>query len=155
MDNYEDAKIKLLEKLRFLKESSGAKTAKKLNLHMLERCINRSISFAGECNECRNYIVALGELLERLIDELSSHKKDLIRDYHIYLKKLMSHLQKTHSLIPDGYYMGMWMSLGLGLGVSFGAAFHNMGIGLPIGLSVGVAIGSGMDANAKKSGKVI
>jgi hypothetical protein len=51
---------------------------------------------------------------------------------------IISHLQKEHKLIAEGYYLAIFMSIGLSMGVAFGLTiFDNIGLGIPIGIVSG------------------
>jgi len=71
------------------------------------------------------------------------------------INSIVSHLQKQHKLVTEGYYMGIGMTIGSGIGVSLGAAMENIGSGMPLGIGIGMAIGAALDAKAKRGGRII
>ncbi len=155
MNEHDDFKSTLLNRLAYFKENCDSKLAKRLKLGKLERIMNRIISFSDTCHDCHHSIQELEKILNNPIDKFSGSDPSLYKAYHLYLKKLTSHLQKQHNLVAEDYYVGLWMSLGMAIGISFGVVFNDMAIGLVIGMCMGIAIGAGLDANAKKEGKVI
>lgn len=135
-----------------LRERVSKDTAKCLNLKQLEKVGQRLVSFSGDCRDCQAFLFGLGSIVESF---LAQEQKDL-QEYKSIMKQIVSHLEKEHGLISDGHYVGIYTSLGLSFGLIFGlAVFDNVALGLPLGLSVGVAIGAGLDADAKKKGKVL
>jgi hypothetical protein len=78
------------------------------------------------------------------------------KSYKSLITKITDHLQKTHKLLSEDYYISIYMSIGMSLGLLFGMlVFDNIALGLPIGMSLGIAIGAGIDADNKKKGKTI
>jgi hypothetical protein len=138
-----------------LKHKCDNKDEKKLKINLLVRCVKRIIDFSGECNECRNLIIEMEEIIVKLNSSFNSVDRVIYKDYQSMLKRIVSHMQKNHKLVSDGYYVGMYMSLGIALGLPLGLNFDNIALGIPIGLCIGITIGSAMDADAKKKGKVI
>lgn len=155
MNEQEDLKSTLLNRLAYFKENCDLKLSKRLKLGKLERIMNRIISFSDTCHDCNHSLQELEKILDNPIDKLSGSGPALYKAYHLYLKKLTSHLQKQHNLVAEDYYVGLWMSLGMAIGISFGVVFDDMAIGLAVGMCVGIAIGAGLDAKAKKQGQVI
>lgn len=147
---------KLMEELAEFKANIDDKLAKKLDLELLERMIKRINSFSQECDECNRKL----SKLERHINELRRRNgqlsKEDFKQHNIIVNNVKEHMQKAHNLVAEGYYMSVYMSLGMSMGLLFGMLlFDNTVLGLPIGMSLGIAIGSGLDADAKKKGRVL
>jgi hypothetical protein len=142
--------------LRELRGTVSKPISKRLDLDKSERVVEKLGSFSSNCKDCQqqllelmNYLILIKENMDRIDDTKLKQYKQLIN--HI-----ISHLQKKHKLIQEGYYLGIFMSLGMSLGIVFGiTVFDNFGLGIPIGMCMGLAIGAGMDADAKKKGKTI
>jgi seryl-tRNA synthetase len=151
---------KLLKDLAEVNEKIGEKQAKELKLKRLERIIKRLESFSGNCEDCRKYLMELNQHLENLMNKHGNIEKMDVKEHHRLENVIISHLQKTHKLVLEGYYMSLYMSIGMSVGLLFGIVFfENVGLGMPSGLSfglaIGVAIGVSMDADAKKKGRTI
>ncbi len=155
MNEHDNLKNARLQRLSYLKENSDSRLAKRLKLEKLERIMNRIISYSEKCQNCHDSLLELEKILNHPIDQLAGSDPALYKVYHLFLKKLTSHLQKQHQLVPEDYYVGLWMSLGMAIGVSLGVVFDDLAIGIGLGMCVGVAIGASQDANAKKAGRVI
>ncbi|WP_235848917.1 MULTISPECIES: hypothetical protein [Bacillaceae] len=131
-------------------------TTKKLQLEKWRRVANKLNFFGKECEECRQQFTVLENHLNQLNSGGNIVEPSKIKEYTIKLKSLLSHLEKKHKVISDGYYLSIYMSIGMSFGVVFGLTlFDNIALGIPIGFSVGLAIGAGLDADAKKKGLVI
>jgi hypothetical protein len=151
----EEIKTTFLKKITYLKDNSDVKSYKRFKLDLLERIGNRLIAYSNECPDCEKAIVELGQILDNLAESATSSKPSPANEYHLYLKKLISHFVKRHKLVSENYYLGLWMSTGMAIGVALGAAFDDMGLGLILGMCAGLAFGAGLDADAKKKGVVV
>ncbi|HSQ87815.1 hypothetical protein [Romboutsia sp.] len=147
---------KLINNLEELKQEIGDKNTKLFNLILLERIIKRLISFNYNCKECKKYTIDLNNHINKLKEKHGQFNKRDFKEHKSKINGIISHLQKEHKLVTEGYYVGIYMSMGISLGLVFGLLlFDNIALGLPIGLSIGVAIGSSKDADAKKKGLII
>jgi hypothetical protein len=147
---------KLLNELGKLKEGLGEKQVKQLNLNLLERAINRMVSYSKDCKECEKFLTGLNDHIKNLKKKNGQFAKEDIKEHRRQLDLMISHLQKDHKLVTQGYYISTYMLMGSGVGLIFGLiSFNNPGIGLPIGLCLGLAIGAALDAAAKKKGQTI
>lgn len=149
----------LIQELRELERQLGVKASKRLDLQLVARLLQRSASFANDCATCQRHLDELQSHLHLLMEHVEQDHTGATIDKKEHLSKIhliSSHLQKDHQLITDGYYTSIYMSLGMSLGLVFGLTVtDNLALGLPIGMSIGLAIGAGLDADAKKKGKVI
>ncbi len=151
----EELKTIFLKKIAYIKANADVKSQKKFKLDLLERIGKRLVTYSNECLVCENAIIELGKILDDLTEAATNSKPSPAKEYHLYLKKLISHFEKQHKLVSDDYHLGLLMSTGMAIGVACGAAFNNMGLGLILGMCIGLAIGAGLDADAKKKGLVI
>ena len=142
--------------LEQLKNELSEKNAKRLNIHLFERLIKRLESFSENCTECKDYIEAVNVHIEDLINKQNQIETQDIKAHRQMVSRIISHLQKEHKLVTEGYYAGAYMSMGISFGLIFGLViFDNMTLWLSVGLCLGLAIGSGKDADAKKKGLII
>lgn len=146
-------KIKMI--INEVRRNENIKITSKLNLNKSERIVDKLGSLSNDCQICEQKLLELEDHLIHLekknqLQEFDfKHHSKLIRDVY-------SHLQKTHKLLPEGYYVSVFLSVGISIGVMFGLTiFDNIALGIPIGICIGMAIGSGLDADAKKNGKTI
>lgn len=160
--------------------SSGAKSARadsvarRLELPKIERIVARIVAFSecegegegegeGEdcqkcqgCAGCRESVAKLTLLLQKLTEKYDQLEIADYKELRLLAQKITSHLQKEHKLISETYHTGMYMTLGLSIGFIFGiTVFDNPATGVGTGMVLGVAIGAGLDADAKKKGRVI
>ncbi|MEW9110028.1 MAG: hypothetical protein AB2374_11815 [Cytobacillus gottheilii] len=154
----EERVIKLQADLEELKNKVGEKIAAKLELDKYSRIIHRLAEFSADCEECRQYFDELESHLLQMVNQAKT--KELtpqeIKVHRQMTANITSHLMKKHQLVPSGYYIGIYLALGISIGLVLGfLLFDNMPLGMPIGMAMGVAIGSGLDADAKKKGKVL
>lgn len=141
--------------LRKLRSNISKEQAKKLDLNKCERVVEKLDSLSTNCEECREHLVDLKKHfmgLEAKIDcieqECKQHKQ--------VIQGIVSHLQKKHKLVSEGFYLSLYMSIGMSLGVVFGLTINdNFALGISFGMSMGIAIGAGLDADAKKKGNTI
>jgi hypothetical protein len=141
-----------------LSEITGAVSdpiSKKLDLQKWERVADKLGSFSS-CVECQNHLLELTNYLIQLKATIDRKEEIDFKQHKKYINEIVSHLQKKHEMVQEGYYLGLYMSLGVSLGVVFGLTiFDNIGLGIPIGMCIGLAIGAGLDGDAKKKGKII
>lgn len=164
--------------------SSGTKraradsVARRLELPKIERIVARIVAFSeceGECEGeregegegedcqkcqgcagCRESVAKLTLLLQKLTEKFDQLEIADYKELRLLAQKITSHLQKEHKLISETYHTGMFMILGLSIGFIFGLTiFNNPTTGVGTGMVLGVAIGAGLDADAKKKGRVI
>lgn len=147
---------KLLKEIEELKTSTDIQIAKKLDLDLFERILKRLGAFSSECEECSQMLNELEEHINQLKARQGQLDKNDFNQNRSKLNSIISHLQKHHKLITEGYYVGIYMSLGMSIGLVLGlTVFDNIALGMPIGMCIGLAIGSGMDADARKKGMTI
>src|SRR5699024_10644623 len=146
----------LSQKISDVKLQADEKTIAKLELDKYLRIVEKMDTFCADCEDCDRYLNELEMYVEELSNRMNQLYKEDYADNQKQVQELTSHLQKTHHLIPENYYMSIFMSLGMGVGLPFGLLlFDNIALGLPIGMIFGIAIGVGMDADAMKKGKTI
>ena len=146
----------LLIELGKLKEGLGEKQVKQLHVKLMERVIIRMVSYSTDCKECEKFLAALKDHFKNLRKKNGQFGKEDMKEHRRQLDIMVSHLQKDHKLVTEGYYVSMYMLLGSGVGLVLGLiTFNNPGIWLPIGLCLGLAIGAALDVSAKKKGQTI
>jgi signal recognition particle GTPase len=146
----------LTSEINNFKNSLNNEAVKKLDLDLLERIIKRLISFSVECEECKKILGELESYINEIKNKQGNFEKDDYKQYNDKIQLIIAHLQKSHKLITEGYYLSVFMCLGLSIGLLFGLTiFDNIGIGMPIGMALGVAVGASVDADTKKKGLVI
>lgn len=149
---------KIIEMVNAIKENVDQKVSKELELDKCVRIIKRLDSFAtsSNCKKCEHHLTELEDYFLRLKDTLTILTKDVLKEHRKLINNIISHLEKEHKLISEGYYLGIYMSIGISLGFVFGlVTFDNIALGLPIGMCIGIGIGAGLDADAKKKGRII
>ncbi|WP_342431675.1 hypothetical protein [Neobacillus sp. FSL H8-0543] len=147
---------KLKDDLLVLNKDIGDKNSKLLNVNQLIRVIKRLESFSGECKECEKYLIELNRHIENFKKRHGQHMKLDFKEHQKKVNEIISHFQKEHKLISDGYYLSIYISIGTSLGLVYGLLFSdNLSLGLSFGLGIGVAIGASLDADAKKKGLMI
>lgn len=145
---------KLLNELIEIKSKINEEDSKKLDLDILERIIKRLYSF--ECEECNKYLEEINYQISIINQDNSDLSEIDIKKYNELKNNIISHLQKEHKLVTEGYYLGICLSLGLSIGLLVGTIiFDNTSLYLPIGLSLGIGIGIAKDEEARKKGLVI
>jgi hypothetical protein len=145
-----------LEQLNKLRDSLSEKEVKQVDLVLWERIITRLREFSPKCNQCMAYLTEADESFNALIAAEDSSKKTAVKANQTLKNEIISHLQKEHHLVPEGYYIATFMALGVSLGMVFGmVVFDNIGLGMPLGIAIGAGIGAGKDADAKKKGLTI
>lgn len=151
-----DLSEKLMKDIEELKSSINGQAVKKLDLDLLTRIVKKLDSISPECEKCSLTLDELEKHIKQLKDRGALLNENDFKQNKSKLNDIVSHLQKQHKLVTEGYYLGIYMSLGMSIGLVFGLLiFKNIALGLPIGMCLGIAIGSGMDADAKKKGMVI
>ncbi|MFC2067129.1 glycine zipper family protein [Chloroflexota bacterium] len=156
MEAQSDWYNRAVKELNLHRDTLSKKDAKKYKLDLLLRIVKRVDDFSSYCGECQSFkgeitglIVELGTLVQ-LTDNKAGR-----RSHNKATATIVKHLQKTHKLVSEGYYKGIWMAIGTGIGVAIGAALGNASIGTPLGIGIGLAVGSYLDKKAKQEGKVI
>lgn len=146
----------LIKNIEEMKHDVDEKTATKLELDKYIRIIKRLDSFSTNCEECQKYLVELENHFENISSQVHQFTKEDYKNHNTKTNQVTSHLLKTHHLTSEHYYMTTFMSVGISLGIPLGLLlFDNVALGMPIGMSIGIAIGTGLDADAKKKGKII
>ncbi|WP_026562696.1 hypothetical protein [Bacillus sp. J37] len=142
--------------IKELRSIDNKKTTGKLNLNKCERIAEKLDSLSGNCKECEQQLLELKNHFIKLKADIDGLDKNDLKQHQQFIQQICNHLQKTHKLLPEGYYMSIYMSIGMSLGVVFGLTiFDNIALGIPIGMCFGMAIGAGLDADLKKKGKTI
>ena len=127
---------------------------KRYKLDLLPRLAARIDNFATFCPECQPYRQEISELLEVAANPTAIPKAEF-KEYTDKVNAITKHLQKTHKLVTQGYYMSLASSIGPGLGFGIGAFTDNTGAGIGIGVALGTGIGWLLDRKAKREGRVI
>ena len=141
-----------------LKGKLNIKQAGSVKLNLLERIVKRLNSFSDTCDACRESTRNLKVFTDKMDTSWESFNKTDFKPYHIALKYCISHLEKNHKLVTEGYYASLYMAIFMPIGIAMGIAFNaswGIAIGVAVGMCIGLAVGSGMDADAKKKGQVI
>ncbi|KHF38172.1 hypothetical protein [Halalkalibacter okhensis] len=129
---------------------------KKLQLEKTGHAAEKLFIYGKECEDCRQQFTLLEDQLMQLNNQGNIIEELDINKHRKQVKEILSHLEKKHKVISEGYYLSICMSIGLGPGMIFGlTVFDNIALGMSFGLCIGVAVGVALDANAKKKGLVI
>lgn len=153
MGNHVDDIKRIIIKLR---NTVRKEVLKSLNIDKCERVIEKLDSFSTNCEECQAQLLELKNLFLHLKANGNQLGNNEYKQTKQLINNIVSHLQKKHKLLPEGYYLSIFMSVGISLGVVFGLTiFDNIGLGIPVGMTMGIAIGIAMDEDAKKKGKTI
>jgi hypothetical protein len=154
MSSIEQWKQSTLEALQACRQTLDAKTRKRLQLDLLQRAVLRVAELSEQCSECHRL---QGELMEMAcFPSRTDHaSKSEMKTYRKKLRGLTEHLHKAHKLLPSGTYIGLGIVLGTAIGISLGSIMENIGTGIAIGTGMGVAIGSGLEARAKREGRIL
>ncbi len=141
-----------------LKDKLNIKQAGSIRLNLLERIVKRLNSFSGTCDACRESTGNLKAFTDKMNTSWESFNKTDFKNYHITLKYCISHMEKNHKLVTEGYYASLYMAIFMPIGIAIGIAFNaswGIAVGITAGMCIGLAVGSGMDADAKKKGLII
>ncbi|MCH1624459.1 hypothetical protein [Fredinandcohnia quinoae] len=142
--------------IRTLRSNISINSSKRLDLDKCERMIDRLGSLSVSCKKCQQYLLEVKDTIKQLESNADRIEKLEIKPYKKLMNDIISHLQKEHKLVTEGFYLSIYMSVGMSLGLVFGLTiFDNIALGLPIGMCIGIAIGASLDADAKKKGKII
>ncbi len=154
MSSIEQWKRSILEALQDHHQTLDARIRRRCQWDLLRRTVLRVAEFAERCPECRRL---QGELTETasFLGRADHAAKSEMKTYRKSLRGMTEHLHKAHKLLPAGTYVGLGIALGTALGVSLGNVMQNIGTGIAIGTGMGVAIGSGLEARAKREGRVL
>ncbi|WP_226527043.1 hypothetical protein [Metabacillus niabensis] len=151
-DHFEQIKATIKE----LRSIDNKKTTGKLGLNKCKRVAEKLDLLSENCQECEQQLLELKNRLIKLKADIDGLDKNNLKQHQQFIQQVCNHLQKTHKLLPEGYYVSIYMSIGMSLGVVFGLTiFDNIALGIPIGMCFGIAIGAGLDADVKKKGKTI
>jgi hypothetical protein len=143
-----------LARLESIKHNLDKKELKRCKLHNLERIVRRVVEFAENCAVCQQQQHLLDELIDALGGPLQSSKIEL-KVYYKKLRTLTTHMTRKHNLRAEGSFLALGLALGPAIGVSLGTAMQNIGVGIAIGTGLGIALGSGLEARAKREGRII
>lgn len=128
---------------------------KKFNFTLADRVIKRLDEFSGECVECATYYKDISDIVADYRARTGSLiKKDAVT-FNKKIRQVVNHLQKKHKLVSEGFYAGIFMSTGMAIGASLGISMKNLAVGIAVGIAIGVALGYGLDADAKRKGRLI
>ena len=156
MEAHSDWYGRIAKEISLNDNTLSKKDYKKYKLELLSRVARRVDDFSATCGECQMFKQDITGLLQEIGYVVGmTMSKERRKSYFKRLNNIIKHLQKQHKLVTEGYHTGIWMAIGTGIGVAIGAATDNVGIGTPIGVAIGLAIGAGLDAKAKKEGRVI
>ena len=156
METQSDWYNRTVKELNLHRDTLSKKNAKKYKLDLLLRIAKRIDDFSSYCGECQAFKGEITGLIGELgtLIQISDNKIGR-RSYSKTINNIVKHLQKTHKLVSDGYYKGVWMAIGTGIGAALGAALDNPGIGTSLGIGIGLAVGSYLDKKAKQEGRII
>lgn len=153
-DRAQETDVRIAGNVLQIKGQVDAKLAARLQLGLIERMARQLATF--DCAECKAMLDELDVQVAMLLANHGSIEKPAMKMHDKLVSGVQTHLMQKHQLVTEGYYMSIFMSIGMSIGLVFGLTlFGNLALGLPIGLALGLAIGSGLDADAKKKGKVI
>lgn len=124
----------------------------KHKIMILEGITERLEELADACSECSHFI---HHFEEDIINKLVDFDNTKQREYHLNLKKILSHLKQKHKVVTRGHYTELYMSIGIVSGFMVGVVMGNLGIGFTVGICAGLAVGAGLDVDAKRKGNVI
>lgn len=136
------------------------KEVKNYKLDLLLRLARRVADFSEECGQCQVFQPDITQMGQEL-GTLSKRSKDVRRAYARKIKLIVRHLQSRHKLVTEGRYRNRGMIIGSGVGAALGGilsaagAGAGFGAGAGLGAGLGMTIGAGLDAKAKKDGRVI
>ena len=156
MEAHSDWYSHTAKEINLHQDTRGKKEAKKYKLDLLLRIARRVDGFSSYCGECQAFKGEISGLITELgnLVQLPDNKEKR-KSYSKTINNMVKHLQKTHKLVSEGYYIGIGMAIGVGIGAALGAALGNPGVGPALGIGIGLAIGSYLDRKAKKEGRVI
>jgi len=143
-----------LERLESIKHNLDKKEIKQFKLLNLERIVYRVAEFSGTCPECQQNQGLVNELIHASGGPIQSSKIER-KVYYKKLRTLTTHMTKKHNLRAEGSFLALGLALGPAIGVSLGTAMQNIGAGIAIGTGLGLALGSGLEARAKREGRII
>ena len=138
-----------------LKDSLAERDYKKYKLRMLLCVAERVAQFSPECGQCQMFQQDVTTLAQGVGNIAQMSNKESRKHYFRSMDRIISHLQKQHKLVTEGYYVGMWTGIGTALGLPIGIPLGNIALGIPFGLAMGVAAGTYLDAKAKKEGRIL
>lgn len=154
MREREDLKDFLLREVELIKNKLTQKDIKKMRLGLLESIVIKADELSVECNDCKEFL----NYLEGFVTEFSNKSEldaNIFKEYNLKLKAIITHLNKRHKLVTEGFYVAIYMPLGMSMGVAMGVVFDNIAIGISLGMAIGLVIGSAMDSDAKKKNLTI
>ena len=146
-----------VRRINSYKDTLSQKDQKKYKLDLLLRIIRRVDDFSAACGECHLSQSEITKLIEDLgyLLQMPNPDKEKRKSYFKTINNVTKHLQKSHKLVTEGYYLGIGTAIGVGIGAVIGAALGNSGAGTGIGVALGLAIGKYLDDKAKKEGRII
>lgn len=154
MSSIEQWKHTTLEALRGYRHTLDAKTRKRCRLDLMQRAVMRVAEFSEHCSECQHLQHELTDIAT-FPSRTDRAAKSEMKTYRKKLRGLTEHLHKAHKLLPQGTYFGLGIILGTAIGISLGNLMQIIGAGIAIGTGMGVAIGSGLEARAKREGRIL
>ena len=143
------------KQLELFRESLNEKDYKKYKLRLLLCVAERVAEFSHQCGQCQIFQQDISTLTEDISNLVQVADKDKGKAHLKKINSIVTHLQKHHKLVTEGYYLGMWIGIGVALGLPLGIPLGNIALGMPIGMCIGVAIGASQDAKAKKENRVL
>ncbi|MFZ7134241.1 MAG: hypothetical protein ACOWWR_17990 [Eubacteriales bacterium] len=144
---------KLINEITEITQKAGSKTAKRLDLKLLERATKKLYLFSKNCAACESYLMDLDIHIKSFNNQLEHLQEMDIKNHQCKVKEMISHLQKQHGLVSEGYYVDNYMTFGMSLGLIAGLLLlNNLALGLTMGMCLGLIFGSMKDAQAKKKG---
>lgn len=154
MENNNDWLEKTTKEIVGQQERLSDSDNKKYKLDVLLCVAKRVNGFSDDCEKCKNS----KEEIEKLVDKLNQVEQQSTeeRNNYFYIINLtIRHLQKSHKLIPRGYYTGIGIPVGVIIGAGIGFALSKIWISVGIGLCLFLFFGGSLDAKAKREGRVL
>ena len=107
---------------------------KKYRLRLLLCIAERTAGLSPECEECTAFKQDISALVNNVGNLVQIGEKESRKAHKKTMDRMISHLQKAHNIVTEGYYTGMWIGIGTALGLPFGIPLGNISFGIPIGL---------------------
>ncbi len=122
---------------------------------MLLCVADRTDEFSDMCGQCQIFKQDISTLVTDISYLVQTGDKDKRKSHVKKIDTIVSHLQKQHKLVAEGYYTGIAIAIGAGVGAALGAATDIIGAGIPLGIGAAVAIGIALDSRAKRENRIL
>ena len=155
MKSYDEWYEDIEKQVGRLRNSLTERNYKKYKLRMLLCVAERVAQFSPVCEQCQILQQDVVTLAQSAGNTDEMYHKESRKQYFKSMNRIISHLQKQHKLVTEGYYMGICIVFGTAIGLPIGIANGNVSLGLTLGLPIGLVIGLSLDTKAKKEGRVL